>query len=136
MSKVGRPTKYSQELATRICSLVAEGASLRDIASLDGMPTRETIRTWIRDKGEFSAQYAQAKEYYADTEFERMFELADNVGATHEEIAKARLQIDVRKWALSKLLPKKYGDRIQTDHDGSVSIKIIDCLGDGNSNPE
>jgi hypothetical protein len=25
---------------------------------------------------------------------------------------RARLQIDTRKWALSKLLPKKYGDRL------------------------
>lgn len=30
----------------------------------------------------------------------------------HENIARARLRVDTRKWVLSKLLPKKYGDKL------------------------
>ena len=28
-------------------------------------------------------------------------------------VAKQRLQVDTRKWLLSKLAPKKYGDKVQ-----------------------
>ena len=35
---------------------------------------------------------------------------------------RSRLQIDARKWLLSKMLPKKYGDKQQLEHSGSISI--------------
>jgi hypothetical protein len=34
-----------------------------------------------------------------------------------------RLKVDTRKWYLSKLAPKRYGDRIAVEHSGSVSIE-------------
>jgi hypothetical protein len=33
-------------------------------------------------------------------------------------VAKARLQVDARKWVASKLLPKKYGDKLQQEVSG------------------
>jgi hypothetical protein len=33
-------------------------------------------------------------------------------------IAHTRLQIDTRKWLLSKMLPKVYGDKVQQEHTG------------------
>jgi hypothetical protein len=33
----------------------------------------------------------------------------------HENINRARLKVDARRWLLSKILPKRYGDRVQAD---------------------
>jgi hypothetical protein len=40
------------------------------------------------------------------------------VPLSNEGIARNRLRIDSRKWMLSKMLPKVYGDKIQTEHTG------------------
>ena len=41
-----------------------------------------------------------------------------------------RLKIDSKKWELSKLHPKKYGDRLELDNKHSGSVNII-SLGSG-----
>jgi hypothetical protein len=41
-----------------------------------------------------------------------------------------RLKIDAKKWELSKLKPKKYGDKIQTEHSGEITTNVI-SLGNG-----
>lgn len=39
---------------------------------------------------------------------------------TADMVERARLQIDTRKWLLSKLAPKKYGDMLQLEHSGTL----------------
>ena len=42
-------------------------------------------------------------------------------------MAKAKLQIDARKWAASKIAPKKYGDKTELDvksSDGSMTPAV------------
>jgi hypothetical protein len=113
----GRPTKYSNELAIKICDCVA--------ASTDGMrkmcrnnpdfPTSETLMQWRLKYPDFSARYAQAKLIQADLFAEEIVDLCDDVHEISDNIQKARLQIDSRKWLASKLLPKAYGDKTQTE---------------------
>jgi hypothetical protein len=38
-------------------------------------------------------------------------------------VAKQRLQVDTRKWLLSKLAPKKYGDRLEVAGDPTAPLK-------------
>ncbi|MEU6504669.1 hypothetical protein ABZ895_34575, partial [Streptomyces californicus] len=37
-----------------------------------------------------------------------------------EHVQRSRLRIDTRKWYLSKIMPKKYGERIQ--HDQTITM--------------
>jgi hypothetical protein len=48
---------------------------------------------------------------------------SDLAGA--QDVQRARLMVDTRKWVLSKLIPKKYGDRQQIDHTGEVTLKEL-----------
>lgn len=42
---------------------------------------------------------------------------------------RARLQIDARKWALSKLIPKKYGDRADLDPGQRDPLsELVECM--------
>ena len=40
----------------------------------------------------------------------------------------AKLQIDTRKWVLSRMNPKKYGDKQQMEHSGDVAVNMISEL--------
>lgn len=111
---IGRPSLYTQELADAICEQIAEGKSLRTICRADDMPGARTVHDWLRDKPDFSQQYAKAREDQADFYADEIIALADNA----EDVNKARLQIDTRKWVASKLKAKKYGDKVTNEYTG------------------
>ncbi|TOM55042.1 ubiquitin carboxyl-hydrolase, partial [Vibrio parahaemolyticus] len=67
---------------------------------------------WLRENADFREQYAKAMESRADAVFEELFDIADDVSEESAAVAKAKLRIDTRKWALARMSPKKYGDKI------------------------
>ena len=46
------------------------------------------------------------------------------VSLNSEAVARSRLRIDQRKWYLSKLAPKKYGEKLDIEHSGNMDIKV------------
>ena len=125
--KTGRPSKYSDELAEKICEKIANGRSLRSICAEDGMPSAVTVCKWLSENEEFSKQYARAREEQADYFAEEIIEIADSAEAESAAVSKAKLQIDARKWAASKIAPKKYGDKQEIDvksSDGSMRPSV------------
>lgn len=140
---VGRPTDYSQELADRICEQLAIGKSLRTTCKADDMPEIRSIFRWLRLYPNFSQQYAKAKEESADALFEETIDIADdgsndwmdnndpdNPGyrLNGEHYQRSRLRVDTRKWMLSKIKPKKYGDKIEHEHSGKLSLEQLVTL--------
>lgn len=135
----GRPTKYTQELASILCAKLTMGISLRTVCKDDQLPCISTVYNWFKSVDGFVEQYTRAKEESADALVEDMLDIADNqvdqpliidgepviidgkcvmvkdaVAVNH-----ARLRVDTRKWAASKLKPKKYGDRTAVEHTGA-----------------
>ena len=86
----------------------------------ENKPPVKTFLQWIDKDENKSKQYARACEERAVFIFEDILDIADNT--ENEEIQKARLRVDARKWFLSKMLPKKYGDRLDlSSNDGSMT---------------
>lgn len=121
--KVGRPSSFIQEVADDICMLIARGESLRKICERPGMPAMSSIFKWLNENKEFSEQYARARENQADFLLEEMLEISDL--ATPEDVSVAKLRVDARKWYITKVAPKKYGDKQAIEHSGSVVNKNI-----------
>lgn len=124
-TKLGRPSKYTNEIGLLICDLIRSGKSLREVCKLDGMPDRSTILRWAAEFPTFCAQYTKAREVLLDHWADDILEISDNgtndYVATHdpdnpgyrlngEHYQRSRLRVDSRKWLLSKLAPRKYGD--------------------------
>ncbi|AOE41937.1 ubiquitin carboxyl-hydrolase [Pantoea agglomerans] len=127
-AKTGRPSEYLSEVAADICSLLADGESLRKVCERPGMPAKATVFRWLAQHEEFRDQYAKATETRTDAIFEEMFDIADSVAEEAAAVGKARLRIDTRKWALARMNPKKYGDKVsqEIDHrssDGTMATK-------------
>lgn len=119
--KFGRPSLYSEELASLICERLAGGESLRAICREVGMPGGETVRRWLRDDEQFRAQYARAREAQADFYVDEIIAIADSA----EDPVKGRLQIDARKWIASKLRPKVYGERLEVESNSTVKVLSV-----------
>lgn len=125
--KTGRPTDYTKDMADKICEKIANGRSLRSICAEDGMPPMKTIYRWLEANEEFRHQYARARDKQADYFAEEIIEIADSAEAESAAVSKAKLQIDARKWAASKIAPKKYGDKQEIDvksSDGSMTPAV------------
>jgi hypothetical protein len=119
--KVGRPSKYSQELADEICAHIAEGRSLRNIiANYEHVPSMVTIFSWLRTNDEFLKQYTRAKEEQADTLADDIIDIADEVRSGYLDPNAGRVAGDLKKWSAMKLKPKKYGDKIDMTSDGKA----------------
>jgi len=130
--KVGRPSLYSQKLAIEICGEISTNAvGLKKLCTQhENWPSYKVIREWLIIHEEFRDLYARAKEYQAEILAEEMIDISDYsaedyiVGDNgksvldHEHVQRSKLRIDTRKWVASKLLPKKYGDKIQNEITG------------------
>lgn len=128
--KTGRPTKYTKELGKNICKRIALGETVLSIGRDPKMPTTSTIYLWLldEDKKEFSDNYAIARMAQANHLFDETLEIADDGSndfiekeyengrieeiPDHEHLNRSRLRVDTRKWYLSKVLPKIYGDKL------------------------
>lgn len=119
-----------------------QGLALRNILMQEGMPSSQTFYKWLEDNNK-SKRYARATEIRAEKLFDEIIDIADESHndtytdkdgkeyTNHEVINRSRLKIDARKWVLSKLNPKKYGDKIDHTTDGEKITNII-SLGSGN----
>ena len=114
--KVGRPSSFMQDVADDICSLLAQGESLRKICERPGMPSISMVFRWLNERTEFRDQYARAREAQTESMLEDVLMIADS--ATPEDVQVAKLRVDARKWAMSKLAPKKYGDKVTQEISG------------------
>ncbi|OOS01271.1 terminase small subunit [Canicola haemoglobinophilus] len=122
--KTGRPSSYMQEVADDICMLLSQGESLRKICERPGMPAQSTIYLWLQENDQFSEQYVRARESQADFLLDEILDIADC--ATPEDVQIAKLRVDSRKWYITKVAPKKYGDKVTQEISGvdGSAVKI------------
>ena len=112
------------QIINRICEHISCGMSLRKaLKSTTPSIGSETFYLWIDDDKEKAKQYARACEERAEAMADEIIEIADfNANDTlttekgdipdNEWINRSKLRVDTRKWLMSKLQPKKYGDKL------------------------
>jgi hypothetical protein len=116
---------------------------MRSVCKDEGMPSMQTVFSWLRTKPEFLEQYTRAKDESADALVDEMLDIADhatndwmeqhdkdNVGyrLNGEAINRSRLRVDTRKWIASKLKPKKYGEKVQTELTGADGKDLVPAM--------
>lgn len=134
---MSKKSGYTPEIGAKICELLATGKSLRAICRENSdLPTEATVRKWVIADAEFATHYTRARDLGLDCLADEIIEIAD----TQEEgvrvetgregtkevredmLGHRRLKVDTRKWYLSKLAPKRYGDRLELD--GKVDARL------------
>lgn len=137
----GRPSIYSKELADKICEELSKSGNLNKVCRDNpDFPAESTIRNWAaNDLDGFFAKYARARDIGLDVMADSLLDISDDgtndyvakqaengvsVLVDHDHISRSRLRVDTRKWYLSKLAPKKYGEKLELG--GSVNISKLD----------
>ncbi len=114
--------KLFDEIIDRIAT---EKESMRK--AIKGRLAPATFYKMLDEDKDKMNQYVRACDYRTDAIFEEMFEIADDGRNDYmtkktangeievvntEHIQRSKLRIDHRKWAVSKMNPKKYGDKL------------------------
>jgi hypothetical protein len=139
IAKRGRPTIYSQELATEICDTIA--STTKGIKRLcndnPDWPSQDTIFSWLKTHSDFSEQYAQAKRFQVEVLVDEVIEIADDSSqdyivdtegkqvANNANINRARLKIDTRKWIACKLAPRVYGKGVDSTNKPLSLVELM-----------
>lgn len=131
--------------------IAENGNSARRACVIVGLDRKKFFQL-IKEDEEKRNQYTRACEERSDLIFDEILEIADDGsedsitvnkkgGESYEVLNKefverSKLRIDARKWALGKMQPKKYGDKVDVDlSSGGERITIKLDLGepkDGN----
>jgi hypothetical protein len=115
---VGRPSKFTQEIADYICEQIINGRDLTEICENDeGIPSRATVYRWTCERPEFATQCARAREACADFEMYKMKKLADD--CTEENVNSTRAKLNHMQWRVMKMAPRVYGDKTTTEITGA-----------------
>lgn len=113
--------EYRNALFDRIIADIALHGTVRR-ALAENKCGASTFYGRIQSDPEAMERYARAKTKGMEPVADEIMEIADGCEPSSEAVAKARLQIDSRKWLLSKLVPKRYGDKLDVEHSGGVTV--------------
>ena len=136
--------KKKKEIFDKVIERISEkGEALRVILSEKGMPSTQTFYIWLEENtttdengveipSEESKLYTRACDIRTETKFQSIEEDYSETPQRDEATGKIdpawvqlqRLKIDSKKWELSKLMPKKYGDKSSIELDGNLNSTI------------
>jgi len=139
MAKQKGTAKQIIDAREEILRRLSDGESLNSICKTNGFPAESTVRGWALDDADFGARYARAREIGYERLSEEILAIADTpvIGVKTkindkgesettegDMIEHRRLQVDARKWMLSKMLPKRFGDKVEATVKGSLGVTI------------
>jgi hypothetical protein len=116
----GRPKTITNE-PQEVVELISSGMSVKKACDEVGMSHVHFYRMVNADI-ELCNQYARAMEQRADVIFDQILSISDN-DDPDADVQRDRLKVDARKWVVSKMLPKKYGDRQEVV--GNLGITVV-----------
>lgn len=128
-----------------VCNALASSSKSLTTILADGhagntLPDFATVARWLARGGNICEQYARAKEAQADFMAEELAELHNKAWVPAEDdkgnailvdgkpimtvdkasAAIVRIEADNKKWLMSKLRPKKYGEKLEIENNHTV----------------
>lgn len=127
-----------------ICAdIETSSLGLKHIAKKHGL-ARSKVTDYIRENPEARDRYARAKEAQMDYLAEEILDIADDgskdtlVNDKGQKVEdkewtnRSKLRVDSRKWLMSKLAPKKYGDKLDLTSGGEKIEPFVLTLTESN----
>lgn len=118
--------------------LIIADISFKGLSLNKACENRFSLKTFyelIKNNDERSNKYARAIQLRADKLAEEILEIADDSSndtitktygdetvevENREWVNRSKLRVDSRKWLMSKMAPKKYGDKLDITTDGKA----------------
>lgn len=115
---MGRPSTFTEELGEEIVARYVRGRTLTDISRDDDMPELSTIYRWKERFPAFGDALDHARGAHADSLAGQIIDIAD----TELDPQKARNRIEARKWLAAKFRPDRFGERLDLNVNGTISV--------------
>lgn len=134
-TKAAKPERDKAAICQTVLQGMRDGLSAFKACQAAGVP-QSTFNRWVDADAKLAEDYAHAREDLIERMANEVLELADSeVPETGDgkrdwqAIQQRKLQVDSRKWLLSKLAPKKYGDRLELagDKENPLQVQTIDA---------
>ena len=110
-------SKFDISLVYEICSLVADGASIKKVLnSNDKFPTYETWRRWKNENDLVYALYISAIQDKGESIHSEIDEIMQGLKEGLYDSSTANVLIQTLKWKAAKYYPKMFGDKQSIDH--------------------
>ena len=93
---------------------LSEGLTMKQACQVHEV-SYSNIMTRIGKSAELKEVHALAREDYARYQVQRMHDIARDETI---DVQRARLMVDCIKWESARVLPKEYGDKLQTEVSG------------------
>ncbi len=141
-------TNEKKQAASKIIlEEITKGRSVRsilhpDTREKDKLPAYTTFLKWLEEDNDLANQYARAMEWRAEGLLEDTIDIADDTSndliidkeiegirimkPNKDHILRARLKIEARQFALRKMAPKKYGEKLDVTSGGKELASKID----------
>jgi len=136
---MGRHTVFTKAMGDRICQGIRAGKSLSKICQEEGMPEKSQVLRWrgMPSLQKFRNQYDLAVQDRTDAWAEQVIDIADdgendtyidgngNVKTDFDVVQRSKLRVDTRLKLMSKLAPRKYGDRLDITSDDEQIVPLM-----------
>lgn len=136
--KRGRPSRFSPAVAAEIVEKLSKGIPMAEICRPARMPAVRTANDWMSANEAFSASIARARADGFDMIAADCLKIADTqkcgkivkrgpdgtTTTTEDMLGHRKLQIETRLKLLAKWDPKRYGEKLDLQHSGSVEIEM------------
>jgi hypothetical protein len=119
----GRPTDYTPEMADHICRRVLEhGTLLEACEAHPELPASTTVYTWLQAHPEFQEKYARTRDYVMEMWGDEIVRVANDASLEPND---RRVKIDTKKWLMSKIAYRRYGDKLMHSGDPEHPITVL-----------
>jgi terminase small subunit-like protein len=108
-----------------ICAKLREDPNLRKACKGEDLPAYSTVILWAHEDKAIADQYARARAIGLRGDLDEIVAIADEPCADAVEVQRQRNRIDARKFRLVKGLPREFGDRIEHEHAGKVTLEQL-----------
>lgn len=126
----GRPREYNREEVTQaICERLAIGTPMAVICRDLDIPVR-TVNGWRAEDAEISARFDEARDLGRDAIAHRTRATARGKGEeaggdSTGDVQRDKLIIDTDLKLLAKWDPRRYGEKIDHNHGGTITLESL-----------
>lgn len=128
---MGKPSTYTDALATEVCEWLANGGTLAAYCRQEGKPAHRTVHEWRKAHKDFGDAYDEAMLQGCHALLDETLEIADDGTSDFvpgksgpvfdsEHVQRSKLRVWARHELVKRKRPDVFSDRVQMQHSGSI----------------
>lgn len=114
-----------REVVRRVTRAMASGKTLEEACRSVGISSG-LVRSWVLVNEDFSFMFRTGRYLMSHALFDRAITIAKKT--TNKTVGRDRLEVETLRWAVAKLNPEDYGDKVSVDgrQDTTLTVNVVE----------